>query len=248
MISTLYGQELFQPFRAFAIGSKFRVDKATDYHTFAQWVDSLMQECAANFTEDNSNLVVFGELFGMVTLLFGEELEEAREEETLEGAFSLAAEVLLPRFLYHKLSHLWFGISDERALFLSFTDDLYAPFFTLFPMLAKKYQCYIIAVTLSADVKKGSPSLLARLMGYRDVNFSPMSSEVYNFAGFWDPEGKLIGVTKKVYLTLSEQELDFSPGKLEDVEVYEPPFGKVGIAISLDAFREDYLQRLDSLG
>ena len=166
----------------------------------------------------------------------------------MEGAFSLAAEVLLPRFLYHKLSHLWFGISDERALFLSFTDDLYTPFFTLFPMLAKKYQCYIIAGTLSADVKKGSPSLLAWLMGYKDVNFSPMSSEVYNIAGFWDPEGKLIGVTKKVYLTPSEQELDFSPGKLKDVKVYETLFEKVVIAISLDAFREDYLQRLDLLG
>ena len=95
MISALFGQELIQPFTTFAVGSNFRVDKSTDYNTFAQWVDSLMEECAANFAEDNSpqsavhNLVVFGELFGMVTPLFVEEMAEAREEETLGGALSL---------------------------------------------------------------------------------------------------------------------------------------------------------------
>ncbi|MCH7731540.1 MAG: hypothetical protein IIB44_03360 [Candidatus Marinimicrobia bacterium] len=47
----------------------------------------MMQECAANFAEDNYNLVVFGELFGMVTPLFGEEILEARKEETWRGLF-----------------------------------------------------------------------------------------------------------------------------------------------------------------
>ncbi|MDP6593365.1 MAG: nitrilase-related carbon-nitrogen hydrolase [Candidatus Marinimicrobia bacterium] len=234
--------------RAFAVGSKFRLEKAADRETFATWVDSLVGECAINFAPDRPNLVVFGELFGMVTALAGEDMTAARRAERLEDAFAIAGEELMNRFLYHKLSNMWFGISDERALFLSLTDKLYTPFFQIFPELAKKYDCYIIAGALSADVKAGSPSLTAWLMGYRNVSYSPSSNQVYNIASFWDPRGQLIGTTKKVYLTSKEIEMDLSRGMLKDVEVYDTPFGKVGIAISLDAFRQDYVSWLDDNG
>lgn len=234
--------------RAFAVGSKFRLEKAADREVFAAWVDSLVAECAENFAHDRPNLVVFGELFGMVTAFSDENMAAARRVDKLRDAFAIAGEELLNRVLYHKISNMWFGISDERALFLSLTDKLYTPFFQLFPKLAKKYNCYIIAGTLSADVKAGSPSLTAWLMGYRNVSYSALTNEVYNIAAFWDSGGALLGVTKKVYLTSKEIEMDLSRGKLNDVEVYDTPFGKVGIAISLDAFREDYVSWLDDNG
>ncbi|MFQ6674356.1 MAG: hypothetical protein ACE5GH_06185 [Fidelibacterota bacterium] len=184
LISIAWPQPAAKPSRAFAVGSKFRIEKAADYETFSQWVDSLVAECASHFAADKPNLVVFGELFGMITPLFGDNMAQAREAETLEEAFTVGGEVFLNRFLYHKLSNLWLGISDERALFLSFTNEFYTPFFDLFPRLARKYGCYLIAGTLSARVKRGSPSFTAWLLGYRGVGCSPVDNNVYNIAAF----------------------------------------------------------------
>ncbi|MFQ6674357.1 MAG: nitrilase-related carbon-nitrogen hydrolase [Fidelibacterota bacterium] len=58
----------------------------------------------------------------------------------------------------------------------------------------------------------------------------------------------MLGITRKVYLTETEKDLDVSPGRLEDVEVYNTPFGKVGVAISLDAFTDKYVRWLDDHG
>ena len=42
--------------------------------------------------------------------------------------------------------------------------------------------------------------------------------------------------------------LDLTAGNLDSVQVFETEIGKIGIAISLDAFTPQYLKRLDSLG
>jgi predicted amidohydrolase len=77
--------------------------------------------------------------------------------------------------------------------------------------------------------------------------YLPASAEAYNMAFLATPDGALHRVDK-VYLTESEQvTLDLVPGKLADVPVIETPVGRIGIAISLDAFTPAYLHHIDAL-
>ncbi len=72
---------------------------------------------------------------------------------------------------------------------------------------------------------------------------------MYNTGFLWGPDGNLIGTTDKVFLTSSEKSvLDLTPGDLELAQPFETEIGKIGIAISLDAFTPQYLRKLDSLG
>ncbi len=65
----------------------------------------------------------------------------------------------------------------------------------------------------------------------------------------WGPDGQLIGTTDKVFITESEKSvLDLVPGDLERVQTFATEFGNVGMAISLDAFMPEYLQKLDASG
>jgi hypothetical protein len=78
--------------------------------------------------------------------------------------------------------------------------------------------------------------------------YLPDGPGVYNTGFLWGPDGRLIGTTDKVYLTDSEKAtLDLTPGELGSVQAFETDIGKIGMAISLDAFTPEYLQKLDSL-
>jgi predicted amidohydrolase len=77
--------------------------------------------------------------------------------------------------------------------------------------------------------------------------YLPDGPEVYNAALVFAPDGTLIGRVDKVHLTKSEIEtLDLVPGRLDDVRVVPTAAGRLGVAISLDAFTPDYLRHLDA--
>jgi hypothetical protein len=79
--------------------------------------------------------------------------------------------------------------------------------------------------------------------------FVPASPAVHNSAFLFGPGGGIIGTVHKVNLTPIEiYGLNLTPGDLADVSVFETELGRVGIAISLDAFVPSYIQHLDGLG
>jgi hypothetical protein len=64
----------------------------------------------------------------------------------------------------------------------------------------------------------------------------------------YDPTGARVGRSNKVFLTDAEEALlDLSNGSLANIRALETPFGRVGMAISRDAFYPPYMQRLDDL-
>ena len=70
---------------------------------------------------------------------------------------------------------------------------------------------------------------------------------MYNAAFLFNPQGEISISTKKINLTSSEIKLGFSCSP--SIPTYcELPFGKVGIAICLDAFNADYIQYMKENG
>src|SRR5205085_8138666 len=110
--------------------------------------------------------------------------------------------------------------------------------------LAARYHIYLCAASIAPHVRVSiSPEDIKRFgRGGADKVYLPDGAGVYNTAFLWGPDGGLIGTTDKVFLTESElATLDLMPGDLGQVRPFETETGKVGMAISLDAFTPEYL-------
>jgi predicted amidohydrolase len=146
---------------------------------------------------------------------------------------------------------MWRGISPTRALLLASCDALYRPFVETLSRLAVKYAATIVAGTLAPEVRRSTDAREIRRWGNAgaDCVYIPTGPEVYNTALVFGPDGALLGRVNKVFLTASDREqLDLTPGRLEDAQVFATPAGRLGVAISLDAFTPQYVRHLDALG
>jgi predicted amidohydrolase len=146
---------------------------------------------------------------------------------------------------------MWRGISPTRALLLASCDALYRPFVETLSRLAVKYAATIVAGTLAPEVRRSTDPREIRRWGRGGAGcvYIPTGPEVYNTALVFGPDGALLGRVNKVFLTASDREqLDLTPGQLEDVHIIETPAGRLGVAISLDAFTPQYVRQLDALG
>lgn len=145
----------------------------------------------------------------------------------------------------------WRGVSPTRALLLASCDALYRPFVETLSRLAIKYQTTIVAGTIAPEVRQSTDPREIRRWGRAGAEsvYIPTGPEVYNLALVFGPDGALLGRVNKVFLTASDREqLDLTPGRLEDVQVITTPAGRLGVAISLDAFTPQYVRHLDAAG
>lgn len=70
-----------------------------------------------------------------------------------------------------------------------------------------------------------------------------------NRAHVFGPEGGLLGVSDKAFLTPgAESRIGLTPGRVEDLRPLATPAGPVGVAVCLDAFFEEVVGRLDGQG
>jgi predicted amidohydrolase len=146
---------------------------------------------------------------------------------------------------------MWRGISPTRALLLASCDALYRPLAETLSRLAVKYSATIVAGTLAPEIRRSTDAREIRRWGSAgaDCVYIPTGPEVYNTALVFGPDGALLGRVNKVFLTASDREqLDLAPGNLEDVQVIPTPAGRLGVAISLDAFTPQYVRHLDAAG
>jgi len=146
---------------------------------------------------------------------------------------------------------MWRGISPTRALLLASCDALYRPLVETLSRLAVKYQATIIAGTIAPDVRRSTDRREIRRWGRAGAEsvYFPTGPEVYNTALVFGPDGALLGRVNKVFLTASDRDqLDLTPGRLEDAQVIPTPAGRLGVAISLDAFTPQYVRHLDAAG
>jgi predicted amidohydrolase len=161
-------------------------------------------------------------------------------------AVALLALPLAPRML--RYMRLWPGISPTRALFLASADALYRPFVETLARLAATHRTHIVAGTVAPNVRRATDRREIRAWGRpgSDHVYRPEDPRVYNTALVFGPDGALLGRVNKVSLTESDRrELDITPGRLDEVRVIPTAAGRLGVAISLDAFTPAYVRSLD---
>jgi hypothetical protein len=71
---------------------------------------------------------------------------------------------------------------------------------------------------------------------------------IYNTACILGPTGRILALTRKVYLTAEERLLGISPGSAADLLPCRTELGELAILICLDGFYESLVSRLDSAG
>jgi predicted amidohydrolase len=235
--------------RAVAVGNRISVAAAATEASFVAELERIVALAGLHLDAERPNLLVLTEMLGLPAALAGRRGTLARHAHTAQNALILLALALLPRVLAYR--RRWRGISLVRALLLASTDALYRPFADTLARLAAQHRTHLVATTLAPRVRRSTvPRDIAR-WGRRGAEavYLPEGPEVYNAALVFGPDGALLGRVDKVFLTKGEREtLDLSPGRLDDVRVIPTAAGRLGVAISLDAFMPEYLRHLDTQG
>ncbi len=238
-----------RPARLIAVGNRISLQAATSEESFSAELERIVGLAVPYLSKDRANLVVLGQELGLPLALCGRRGYIPRRVHTASVALSMLSLAYARRIFHYR--RLYPGISMVRALHLSLTDVMYRPFTTTLSKLAAKHSVYLTACTNVARVYLSTSTVDISHFGRRNSGkvYLPDSSGVYNTGFLWGPDGSLIGTTEKVFLTDSEQSiLDLTAGDLEQVKAFDTEMGKVGIAISLDAFTPEYLRKLDSQG
>ena len=233
------------------------------YESFATWqaeVDRIFRDLVRpRLRKRVPNLVVLTEDFGLPAALIGSRGAAARAARDADPLTALTNLFITygAQAGYYSANFTLPGTGLQplaRALELALTDTLTRAFLPPLAAAARAHGVYLVACTNVA------PSVLstdaADVSFFGDIDnpartdvYLPVGIDTYNTAFFWGPDGELIGTTRKVNLTAPEIDLlNLSNGALEDVQAFDTPIGRIGIAISLDAFIPDYVQRLNDLG
>lgn len=238
-----------RPARLLAVGNRINIQAAASEGSFATELERIVDLAVPHLATDRPNLVVLGEVLGLPLALSGRRGSLPRRMHTASVAISMLSLGYARRMLYYRRAFA--GISLVRALLLSLTDILYRPFTETLSGLAERHGIYLSASTITPHVYGSTdPAKIARFGNRRAERvYLPADPGVYNTGFLWGPDGSLLGTTDKVFLTKSEYTtLDLAPGDLEEVHPIETALGKIGLAISLDAFTPAYLRRLDTQG
>ena len=234
--------------RLIAIGNKINLSAATTEQSFTRELERIVELAVPHLAPERPNLVVLGEILGLPLALTGKRGYLSRRMHTSSVAISMLALGYARRMLYYRRQYP--GISLVRSLLLSLSDVMYRPFTTTLSRLAALHNIYLAASTITPHVHCSTSRTDINRLGrrYAAKVYLPDGSGVYNTGFLWGPDGGLIGTTDKVFLTENEKStLDLTSGNLDDVRVFDTEMGKIGMAISLDAFTPAYVRRLDDL-
>lgn len=237
------------PARLIAVGNRINLKSATSEATFVAELARIVKLAVPHLAADRPNLVALGEVLGLPLALAGKRGSLPRRMHSASVAMSMLALSYTRRILYYR--RLFPGISPVRALLLSLSDVLYRPFTETLSQLAARHHIYLAASTIAPHVSCSTDAGKVSRFGKKQVGrvYLPVDAGVYNTGFLWGPDGSLIGTTDKVFITESERTtLDITPGELDQVRPFETELGKIGMAISLDAFTPEYLRRLDDQG
>lgn len=238
-----------RPARLIAVGNHISLRAAASEELFSAELERIVSLAVPHFSKERPNLVVLGEVLGLPLALAGRRGYLPRRMHTSNVAITMLALGYARRILHYR--HLYPGITAVRALLLSLCDLMYRPFTSTLSGLAARHHIYLCASSIAPHVRVPTSMVDINRPGRKNTGkvYLPDGPGVYNTAFLWGPDGKLIGTTDKVFLTESElTTLDLTPGDLGAVQPFDTEMGKVGIAISLDAFTPQYLHVLDSQG
>lgn len=213
-----------------------------DYWTrdaFENKIRAQMDAVAAATDRDLPTLVAFPEDVGLMLLLQGLEERLAGVGSVREAIEALvrahAARLLRTRLVRWKR---WLP-----ALLLDRNRLMAETYFEVFLAAARDHGVHLIAGSAALPPYRIEGGVVQWWRG-------PVRHRVHNTAYLFGPDGEVIGKQDKVELTKLEREaaLNLEPGSVADLQVFDTPVGRVGIAICLDAFHDGVVDRLVELG
>lgn len=235
--------------RLFVMGHKQLIGDAISYKSYTQSYLKDVDNVKNCLSSEKINLFVFPENAGLLAAFIGEKGEEARKSQDSLSAFASLFSSYSEELNYYMNKYQDLPIG--RYLTLALTHTIWKAFFTTFSKIAKDYNSYVVScVNVAEIVETDSPELLS-LFGDRSDRsvYVAKTTDVYNMAVIFGPDGKIIDKVKKVYLVPEERDLlALTHNSLEDFSTVSLPFGKVGIVISKDAWMPDVLDRLNIRG
>lgn len=221
-------------FRALAVQPHWSAGNFVSADAFRAWLRGQLELARPHLAPDRPNLVVLTELNGLPLVLRGVPLA------VRAGTFERAALLLFLRHFPRALPVLLRErVSPIRALQLALSGENAQLYLETCRDLAREYRVYLCC---------GSTPMPRFRLEEGRVRREP--GVLHNETVLLDPQGDLIGVADKVHLTPAEEDggVDLTPGPLEELRVFPTPVGDLGVAISLDAFREDVTSRLEAQG
>ncbi len=239
--------------RVFSVAHKHTLEIGASELAYYEKMKEMMDAVKGKISQEYVNLFVFPENAGLVLGFLGSRGEKGRGEEFALNAFFDLFDAYSEPYNYYLKKFP--DLSPQRYLFLALTDTLWRPFYNTFSTLARAYNSYVLSCTNVAEAISSTDPQDIALLGdpdfpeRRDV-YVAKSEHVWNTCFLFNPEGEIVHRTKKVYLVPEEKELlDLTNGKLSDVTVYniEGTGINLCVGISLDAFKSDFVQHVDSL-
>lgn len=214
-----------------AVQFKWKMEDYRSKVIFQNKISSIMEHIRTKVDDNHPLLVTFPEDIGTPMLIF-DSYNAVKKTESFAAAVQNLILIYLPSVIRYKIKY---GVSFIRALMLSQSPKMENMYTSIFSWASKKYNAYIVggSITLADTIIRNNKKI-------------PAGQNVYNVSYLFGPDGSIIGKQKKVYLIDIEGKsgFDLSNGKLEELKVFDTPFGKVGIAICLDAFKEDVCNKL----
>lgn len=184
-------------------------------------------------------LVVFPEDVGLLLVLQGMEKQLAGIT-SIEEAINRAVRTKLLPVAWTRLIR-W--KSWVPALLLNRNRVIAETYFTVFSEAARDYGMYVVAGSVALPPYRISDGVVEWQRG-------PLEHNVYNTSYLFGPDGRVIGKQDKVELIELEREaaLDLTAGSAANLQVFDTPLGRIGIAICLDAFDDAVVSRLVDQG
>ncbi len=208
------------------------------YESFEAKIREQMDAATADLNPELETLIVFPEDVGLMLVVQGMESRLAGIE-SIEEAISTAVSS-------HALALAWTRLirwkSWVPALFLNKNRLIAETYFGVFSDMASEYGVHIVAGSVVLPPYRITDGVVEWERG-------PSSHNVHNTSYLFGPDGLVIGKQDKVELIELELDgaLNLKPGSIADLQVFDTPLGRIGIAICLDAFDDAIVARLTEL-
>lgn len=213
-----------------------------DYWTRAAFeakMRGLMEQVAQRIDRSLPTLVVFPEDVGLMLVAQG--LQD-RVGHVTSVAQAIEAAVRA-NGLAVAITAWWHKLPWVPALYLHRHEIIAKTYFEVFSQLAKEYGVYLVAGSVALPPYR----IVNGVVDWRSGFLAP---RIHNTSYLFGPDGKVIGKQDKVYLIDLEKDgaLHLSHGSLDSLRVFDTELGKIGIAICLDAFKDDVVAALAAQG
>lgn len=222
-----------------AVQMTLELDDFWSREAFEASVRQRMDDVAAATDPDLPTLVVFPEDVGLLLVLQGME-SRLSGIDSIEEAISTAVQSHVVALSWTRLIR-W--KSWVPALFLNKNRLIADTYFGVFSDVAREYGVYVVGGSVVLPPYRIEAGVVQWERG-------PSSHEVFNTSYLFGPDGLVVGKQDKIDLIELELDgaLNLNSGSIADLQVFDTPVGKIGLAICLDAFSEEITQALVDQG